>query len=148
MSHVVKVELLVKDLDALAVAANKCGCELVRNQKTYKWYGRFMGDYQMPEGMTENDLGKCDHAIRVKGAASHTYEVGVIKNKNSEGYSLFYDFFQGGYGLEEKVGKQMGLLKQEYTVQAILNKVKNKSQVRKLEEIKEGNKRKIVISLR
>ena len=42
MSHIVKIELIVKDLAALAAAAQSIGCELVHGQQTHKWYGRYL----------------------------------------------------------------------------------------------------------
>lgn len=118
MSHVVKIQIKVFDLDALAVAAAALGCELVTGQKHYKWYGKSVGDTALPDGFTVADLGKCDHVIRVKDAHSGTYEVGVVRNRNGEpGYTLLWDSWHGGYGLEEKVGKDATRLRQEYAAQ-------------------------------
>ncbi len=115
MSHVEDVAANIDDLAALETAAKECGCELVRGQKTYRWYGQHVGDYAMPEGVTEADLGKCDHAIRVKDADSRTYEIGVVA-KPEGGYRLLYDFWQGGYGLMDKVGEKCTKLTTEYGV--------------------------------
>lgn len=116
MSHISKFELDVTNLDALDSACSKLGIELVRDQKTYKWYGTRVGNDPLPDGLTIADLGKCDHAIRVPGK-SNAYEVGVVKNKTRPGYSLMWDYWMGGYGLEEKVGKNGDLLKQQYQVE-------------------------------
>jgi len=40
MSHIVEVNLLVQDLNALHRACHRLGLELVRGQQTYRWYGR------------------------------------------------------------------------------------------------------------
>jgi hypothetical protein len=115
MSHISQFEFQCSDLDALEKAAEACGCELVRGQKKYKWFGRFVGDSPMPKGLTEADLGKCDHAIRVKGASSQTYEVGVCKTEDGK-FALRYDFWSGGYGLVDKVGKDGKKLELNYNV--------------------------------
>jgi hypothetical protein len=116
MSHVSTFELEVNDLDALDSACKQLGLELVRGQKQYRWYGRSVGDYPLPAGFTEQDLGKCDHAIRIPGNPN-AYEIGVVKNRNGRGYQLLWDFWQGGYGMQAKVGKDGEKLKQQYEVQ-------------------------------
>jgi len=103
MSHVAKMEVEIKDLDALEQACESLGLELARGQKHYKWYGHSVGDYPMPAGFTERDLGKCDHAIRIPGD-NKAYEIGVCESKTGSGYTLLWDFWQGGYGMQAKVG--------------------------------------------
>ena len=95
--------------------------QFMENQKTYAWYGRSVGDYPIPEGFKVEDLGKCDHAIKVPGA---TYEVGVVKKDGN--HVLMWDFWQAG-GLEKAIGKDGGLLKQGYAIEKA-----------KLEAIKKG----------
>jgi hypothetical protein len=113
MSHVSKIELEVNDLDTLKAACKRLGLEFIDGQKTYAWYGRFMRDYPLPDGISADDLGKCDHAIRVPGAE---YEIGIVK-KNGK-YTLLWDFWQSG-GLEKKLGKNAGKLKQAYAVERV-----------------------------
>ena len=104
MSHVAEISLEIRDLDALAAAAKELDLELIRDQKTYKWYGRSMGDYPLPVGFKKEDLGTCDHAIRIPGN-DRAYEIGVCKRRDGKaGYVLQWDFFSGGYGMAEKVG--------------------------------------------
>ena len=61
------------------------GWELVEGQHTFKWYGRYVGDYRAFEkqladlGIKVEDYGKCDHAIRVPGAE---YEIGLVQKGN------------------------------------------------------------------
>ena len=115
MSHVEEIVLDINDLDCLKEAATHFGMELVE-QKTYKWFGRSVGDYPIPEGFTASDLGKCDYALRIPGN-SKAYEVGVVARKDGKpGYKLLWDFWQGGYGLREKIGEKGKKLKQEYGV--------------------------------
>jgi hypothetical protein len=114
MSHVAEMECEINDLEALSDACKELGLELRLGQKTYKWYGRSVGDYPLPEGMTAQDLGKCDHAICIPGNPG-AYEIGVIKKKTGESYSLVWDFWAGGFGLVEKVGDQQATkLQDEY----------------------------------
>lgn len=115
MSHVVKVDIQIKDLDALRRAAESLGLQFREGQKTYRWYGHYMGDYAMPQGVTKEQLGKCDHAIGVPGN-SQAYEVGVMGNADGT-YSLMWDFWQGGYGLQALVGKDCGNLIERYGIE-------------------------------
>jgi len=96
MSHISKIELEVKDLGILGQACDRLGLTLIRNQKTFKWYGK-----ESP----------CDHAIRVPGAQ---YEIGVIQSAGGR-YELNCDFYDSN--IEKVVGKAGGLLKQAYAIQ-------------------------------
>lgn len=107
MSHVVSIKTQLLDLNAIEAATKACGCELVRGQTTYKWWGSSMGDYPLPQGFKAEDLGKCDHAIKVPGT---TWEVGVARARNADGslapgYTLLCDFF-GSQGLP--IAKALG----------------------------------------
>ena len=114
MSHVATVDVEINDLEALGEAAKVLGLDLMRGQKSYRWYGHHVGDYPVPAGFDVADLGKCEHALRVKGDG-RAYEVGVVKRRDGKpGYSLMWDFWSGGYGLEAKVGKDCSKLRQEY----------------------------------
>jgi hypothetical protein len=115
MSHVTDLKLVVRDLNALKLAAEALGMELVE-QSTFKWYGTHVGDYPLPAGFTKADMGKCDYAMRIKGNP-RAYEVGVVKSKTGTGYQMLWDFWQGGYGLQEAIGKSGEKLKQGYAVQ-------------------------------
>lgn len=117
MSHVADMELHIKDLEALARAAKRLGMELVLDKKTFKWYGTHVGDYPLPAGFSAQDMGHCDHAMRVTGNKG-AYEIGVCKRRDGEpGYQLLFDFFAGGFGLMEKIGDSGGLLKQAYALE-------------------------------
>lgn len=124
MSHVATVDLHVKDLDALAAAAQDCGCELIRGQESYKWFGKSVGDYPLPEGFAAQDLGKCAHAIRIPGAAN-AYEVGVVARRDGKpGYTLLWDFWRGGFGLQDKIGDGAKKLRAAYAVQVAVKKLR------------------------
>lgn len=103
MSHVTKIALKITDLDALEAALKHMGgLELRRGQTTYKWYGQSVGDYPLPEGITEADLGKCDHAIVQTKKLALNYEVGLVKEKDGTGYRILFDFY------DERLAKALG----------------------------------------
>lgn len=121
MSHMVEVKLRIKDLSALRAACNELGFEFIENQKTYKWFGRWVGDSPMPEGMTKADLGKCDHAIKVPGS---TYEVGLRKQADGS-FTLAYDWWNSG-GLKDKLGQNAGPLVQSYAKHKAVRELRRK----------------------
>lgn len=95
MSHVATIDLHILDLAALSEAADRLGLELVRDQKTYRWYGRYVGDAPLPEGFKEEELGHCQHALRLKDPAlrADAYEIGVASRKDGKpGYCLLWDY--------------------------------------------------------
>lgn len=110
ISHISKIELECDNLDILGKTARSFGGQLIQGQQTYKWYGKFMNDYPLPDGVKAEDLGKCDHAIKLPSAS---YEIGVSKNEKGK-YELRWDFWHSG-GLERVIGKGGGLFKQRYT---------------------------------
>lgn len=125
MSHVTKIDTEIKDLNALAAACQEIGCELIIGQKTYKWFGSYVGDSPLPQGFRKDELGKCEHAIKVKDATGQTYEVGVVKRRDGrEGYTLLYDYWQGGYGLIKKIGDGAKTLTREYKIQVASKKAR------------------------
>ena len=112
MSHVTTISVVITSLEALEQACQKLGLQFNRNQKKYKWYGTFVGDYR-EAGTDPAQMGKCDHAISVPGNKD-AYEIGVALNQDGT-YSLRYDFWQGGYGLEKLAGKKCDNLVNTYT---------------------------------
>jgi len=126
MSHVVKMDLEFTDLDELRAAVESIPeLEWRENQKTYKWWGHSVGDYPIPQGVKEEDLGKCDHAIAVKGK-KNAYEVGVVAKADGSGYHLIYDFYGGGQGLVEAIGKDACKVKQAYAEKVVLKAARAK----------------------
>ena len=118
MSHIAKIELVIKSLEDLKKACHKLGLKFCEDQKSYKWYGEWIGDEPLPKGVKEEDLGKCDHMIHVPGAS---YQIGVVKIGNN--YQLLWDFWKAG-GLEKVLGKNAGKLKQSYAIERIRRKSK------------------------
>jgi len=107
MSHIVEIDLIINDLAALKAAVSAIpGLEFRESKKTYNWYGVSVGDYPLPEGMTKEELGHCEHAIGITGNRN-AYEVGVVKRKDGKGFSLVLDFWSGGKGLCELVGEKV-----------------------------------------
>ena len=128
MSHISKIELEIQSLEDLKLACKRLGFIFQENQQTYQWYGRFVGDSPIPEGISIDDLGKCDHAIKVPEC---TYEIGVVKRGSK--YILLWDSWHTG-GLAKKIGPDAGILKQAYTIERIRHEAKRKKyQVREIQ---------------
>ena len=113
MSHIAKIELEINDLESLKSACKILGFDFMENQKTYRWYGTWLGNTPLPEGMTIEDMGKCTHAIHIPGAV---FEVGVVQNGSK--YNLMWDSWVGG-GLQKHIGKNACRLKQTYSLEQI-----------------------------
>ena len=123
MSHITKIKVEVKDLIALERAAAELGCIFLYDQKTYRWFGHWVGDSPMPEGLTKEELGKCSHAIKVPGI---DYEIGVVERKDAPGtYMLVYDSWDAKKGehtnlISRRFGKSLEAFGHEYAVQKIV----------------------------
>lgn len=126
-------------MDALEEACETLGLQLVRGQKTYKWWGHSVGDYPLPHGFKASDLGNSEHAIRIPGD-KNAYEIGVVPRRDGKpGYTLLWDFYAGGYGMEAKVGKDACKLKQAYSA-AVATRHYRKLGYRVSVEKKEGER--------
>lgn len=133
MSHIETVNVTIMDLDALEVAAQSLGAELVRGKRTYNWFGTSVGDYPLPAGFQKEDLGKCDHVVRVPGV---NYEIGVVPARNpdgtpAKGHTLLYDFWgsggkHDGQRLKEKFSNGLTKLVDAYSLEALKAKAKAK----------------------
>ncbi len=117
MSHVTTIDAHESfEIPALKQMCENQGWEWLEGQLTYKWFGRHVGDFPLPDGFAVDEMGKCDHAIRVPGAK---YEIGVVR-KNGQ-WKLIYDFWDSS--LKDKLcgtrngfarDENAGLLKQAY----------------------------------
>ena len=89
-SRIAKIKLQIKDLNLLKKACERLDLRFVENQKTYTWYGRVVHpeDLKIHTDITEEQLGKCDHAIQVP-TAKPGYEIGVIRRGDE--YILLFD---------------------------------------------------------
>jgi hypothetical protein len=131
MSHIESVSVVITDIKALEAACTRLGVELVKGKTSYNWFGRSVGDYPIPAGFKAEDLGKCDHVIRVPGV---NYEVGVVPARNADGtpakgYTLLYDFWSGGAGhdggkLKQKFGAGLTKLVDAYSLEALKAKAR------------------------
>lgn len=109
MSHVVKQKIEFKDLASLKRACEDLGWKFMEGQTSYRWYGRHVGDYPLPEGVKKEQLGTCVHAIQVPGS---TYEIGLMKDANGDLFPI-WDFYKPG-GLYEVMGETGAVLKGAY----------------------------------
>lgn len=123
MSHVESVDVTVTDLDAVKAACKRLGVDFIQGKKTYNWFGQHVGDYPLPKGMTEEELGKCDHVVKVPGV---NYEIGLVKKKDGKGYTLAYDFWgsskNGGHDggqLKARFGDKLQKFVDAYSVEAL-----------------------------
>jgi hypothetical protein len=127
MSHVEAMTgTAFADLSLLSIAAQAMGAELVKDVSTYKWYGVHVGDYPIPAGFSKEELGKCEHVIRIPDCR---YEIGVVQSKDPDnpGWVLLYDFWGPGKKLEEWLGgSSCHRLRESYTDQAVRRVAKNK----------------------
>jgi hypothetical protein len=120
LSHIAKIEIEIRDLEALKEACKRLGFNFMNNQKHYAWYGKIVGNDPLPEGFTEEDLGKCTHAIQIPSAS---FEIGVVEKDNS--YQLLWDSWIHG-GLQKAIGKDAGILKQAYAVESVKREARKK----------------------
>ena len=128
MSHVESVNVTITDLNALKAACTRLGVEFLENKKTYNWFNFSVGDYPLPVGFTAEDLGKCEHVIKVPGVH---YEIGVVPLKTGKGYTLLYDFYgrsaaHDGEKLKEKFGTGLTKLVDGYSIEALKAKARAK----------------------
>ena len=134
MSHVAVQECkpgepMFKDMEALQLACQMLGLQIeVRNN--YHWYNRHVGDYPLPKGVKVADLGKnAEFVIRLndenKKKHPNAYEIGMLRDPNNPGcYVPIYDFYAGGYGLEEVIGRPHFNDKAQQSVKILCPKLK------------------------
>lgn len=119
MSHVAVQETkpgqpMFSSLAALQMACGQLGLE-IEERSNYEWYGHHVGDYPVPEGMSTDQMGKnAKYVLKLnaeKAAAArkkhgrNPYEIGILEDPNNPGcYLPMYDFWGGGYGLDDVVG--------------------------------------------
>jgi hypothetical protein len=115
MSHLIQMEVEVKDLDCLRKAGEALGLDLTE-ASTYRWYGRSVGDYPLPAEIISEDLGKCSYKMSVRGLPG-AYEIGVVQREGK--YILLWDFWRGGYGLQERIGVGGTKLVDRYSAEVV-----------------------------
>jgi len=133
MSHVSECKTVYRNLNDVEAAAKRLGGELVRGQKSIRWYNRFVDDSTewrrmfseeeankiaaMPKSQRVKIINKkmsgCDHAIKFKGVG---YEVGVWTQPDGT-YRLRWDGYDSS--LNRKMGGyEGGHFAQAYGVEA------------------------------
>ena len=120
MSHISTIEIQINNLEILKKVCQRLKFQFKENQKTYEWYGTWVGRFSLPEGISEDQLGKCDHAIKVPGCR---YEIGVVKR--GDHYLLLWDSWRKG-GLTKAIGNNAGILKQAYAVERVRQEARTK----------------------
>lgn len=118
MSHVASVECLVRDLDALAAAAERCGLIFIEGQTHHRWFGRWLNDWHSPraavsKGHDPSTFGTCAHALKLANGLSTDYEIGVVAREDGDGYHLVYDSYGPGHKLEAAAGVDLVTLQNE-----------------------------------
>lgn len=108
MSHVVCSRIIITDLDLLKKAlADFPKLKWNKDKKTYKWWGRWEDDYAAKDAAYKNGIdvdqyGKCDVCIQMDGVE---YEIGVVKRKDGQGWSLVWDNVCDGEILSRYIGR-------------------------------------------
>lgn len=101
MSHVVKVQLKITNLDTLADACDELGLVLVRGQQTHRSFA--------------SSSNKCEHVIRTKTHQAGDYDIGLVKADDGTGYVPAYDNFgRSGAKLDKLAGRNLVGLKDAY----------------------------------
>jgi hypothetical protein len=129
MSHVVAFKEIVIPESAvadgtLAQALDELGLELQPGKTTYKWYGRWMNDYNTGnaayrQGVEPSTYGQCVHAVKVKGAGPNDYELGLIRNPDGAGLIPAADFWGSGGKIKDAIGEKCEKLGTAYSRAAI-----------------------------
>lgn len=108
MSHVVSIKTELRDLAAVKAACAELGLLFKENQKTIRWFGKWVNDYSQEDaayklGIKTEQYGTCDHAIEVPGSG---YDIGLLHNPETDGYKLYFDFYGNhGHRIQAAIGK-------------------------------------------
>lgn len=107
----------ITDIAALKVAVeNLMGLEITKctprkgHYRTWKDdHGGWAGDWDLPEGVSAEEMGdNADYVISVpksKDPKGKCYQLGIIWDEKDQCWYPAHDFYRGGYGLEEFIGK-------------------------------------------
>jgi hypothetical protein len=123
MSHVVCSSVVITDLYILKKALAKFPKLKWEDKKTYSWYGQWANDYDRQDaayknGIDVDDYGKCDACLQMDGIG---YEIGIVRRRDGEGWSIVWDHYRDGKRLSEYIGRNaehlMAAYSEEYTRQ-------------------------------
>lgn len=120
MSHISKIEIVIVDLDAFEAACRELGVELRRNQKTFKSFAGAKHPCEMAVVDAANQEAYELGLVRARydnNQASRTFGQ-VVQDPNGSAYMALTDNWDGGKGLNEKIGENAGLLMQRYGLNA------------------------------
>lgn len=126
MSNIADIKTEIKDLEALKAACKEQGWTFHENQKTYAWWGSHHPNDTMtlkaranpPEGLTADDLGKCDHAISIPDLPEwQGFKLQVGLRKTATGYRVVCDdmLTSDKFGVSA-IGINAGKLLQTYAI--------------------------------
>jgi hypothetical protein len=144
MSHVACIDIEITDLEALESACERLGWKLVKEAKTFKWFGKWVDDYHSQDaayhhGINPEDYGKCAHKIKVPGCG---YEIGLLEQEDGS-FKAIFDFYDKK--LEQAVGgKTCSKLKQLYGVEKTKKECIKKGFKVKEKKLKDGKLQLIV----
>lgn len=114
MSHIASVDLELRDLDALAKAADHLGLELVRDCQTFNYYG----------GSRDAAI----HKLRLKDAPAGAYEIGLrYTDASQKAYQPAWDTYgQHGQALVRAAGQDCVELKKRYAAEVSAKELRRK----------------------
>lgn len=117
MSHVVCSSVIVTDLDILKKALSKFPKLKWLDKKTYKWWGSWADDYSKEDAAYKNgidvkDYGKCEACLQMDGVK---YEIGIVRRKDGEGWSIVWDHYDDGKKLSKYIGRNAEHLMAAYS---------------------------------
>src|ERR1039458_8209022 len=129
MSHLVSIKTELRDIEAVKRACKDLGLVFKENQRTIRWYGRFLADYDGEDaafklGIDPKDYGTCSHAIEVPGS---NYDIGLIRNPATNGYRIYFDFYGShGAAIQAEIGHNGEKLLQYYAAAKVSMEAKLK----------------------
>lgn len=108
-------EPMFVDLACLTKAAEMLGLDVVQTSE-YAWYGRHVGDFPIPQGMTAAELGhnakfvlRMNPETRRRILGKHgdqPYDIGIVADPNNSGcYIPLLDFWAQGKGMTKVTGE-------------------------------------------
>lgn len=116
MSHVVSIKTELTDLAAVQAACAELGLVFHENKNRIRWFGKWMNDYSGADaayklGIKPEQYGTADHVIEVPGCR---YDIGLLKNPETGGYKLYFDYFGEGQKIQAALGNNGQKLLQYY----------------------------------
>lgn len=144
MSHISTVRILITDLDAMERAAADRGMRLNRQATTFRAY------YGEKDGMQAaiEVLNPENHRCYSVGLRAMTFEevsdvhglevANAMREAGKTVYEAKYDAWQGGYGLLEHTGTNLGALLQRYGYHATMNEARALGMTVETEQLADG----------